>query len=460
MLLSVALLWPALLVAQVRPPVAVDSSSCLGCGGHRHFGRAAGELMTFELLPYTYNRWVIHDSTAQTTLATWSANLRHGWEWDTDHFPVNQLAHPFSGNLYFNSARSNGYNFWSSAPFSLGGSLLWEYFGETSRPSINDLINTTVGGITLGETLYRLSNLILDRRTTGATRVFRELSAAIVNPPLALSRLLSGDVGRVEANPFDRLPSILTSDIRVGYQNVSSGAAESPLAAPHQAFAFYSLHYGDPLRGDVTHPFGAFRAEATLATGTAGTISELRITGFLTKHDYTEPENYNRQLQFALNYDYLNNRAVLTGGQDVSATLVSRRPVGRTSAVRTELSALGYIIDGVKSDYGPSQAAINNSTARNYDYGMGGGGRFAAWFERGGHDLLEASYQATWIGVLSGTGRDHWYDLWSARAEVPVIGHFALGGSALLYRRTSWYAAHPSVHARDFRTQVFAALAY
>lgn len=449
---------PSVLRAQAKVPS--DTGPCLGCGGNRKFAGAAAELITFELIPYTYNRWIARVDYGQTTLHTWSYNLSHGWVWDTDHFPMNQLAHPYSGNLFFNSARSNGFNFWSSAPFSFTGSLLWEYFGETTRPSINDLINTTFGGITLGETTFRLANLILDRRSTGPTRVIREIGAALVDPPLGLSRLVNGDVGRVEANPLDRKPSEMAQQIALGYQLVTQGPAQSPLSAPHQTFGFYSLDYGDPLRGDVKHPFGAFRVTGTLATGTPGTVSQLDAVGYLLTHEFLQSKDANQQLQLTLNYHYLNNRAVLTGGQAVSGLYIARYPLARTMAIRTELGVEGYLINGVRSDYNPDPTALANETARNYDYGMGGAGRAALRFDWRGHQLLRGTYQTTWIGVLSGAARDHRYDIMSGRVEIPLIGPFALGGSALLFHRTSRYPTHQTVHARDARTQIFVAVLY
>ena len=455
-----AILLPSILFGQAPHKVLPDSGGCLGCGSTRHFGAAASELLTFELIPYSYNRWIWKVPFGQTTWHSWSENLSHGWVWDTDHFPVNQLAHPYSGNLYFNSARSHGYDFWSAAPFAFAGSLLWEYFGETTRPSINDLMHTTLGGITLGETTYRLSNLILDRRTTGLTRVLREIGAALVDPPLALTRLTNGDIGRVEANYSDREPPRMAQAMGLGYQLVSQGSAQSPLAQPHQTFLQYSLDYGDPLHGDVTHPFGAFRLAGTLATGTNGTVSQLDAVGYLGAHDFLRTETRNQQLQFTINYHYLNNRAVLSGGQGLSGVYISRYPLGRSMAIRGEVSLIGYLIDGVKSDFNPDPQALQNETARNYDYGMGGGGRRVARFQRNGHDLQQAAYQDTWIGVLSGAARDHRYDVLSGRIEVPIIGPFALGGSALLYHRTSRYPAHETVHAQDSRTQIYATVLY
>lgn len=51
-------------------------------------------------------------------------NLNTGFVWDNDVFIMNMFAHPYHGNLYFNVARSNGMNFWESAPNALGGSLM------------------------------------------------------------------------------------------------------------------------------------------------------------------------------------------------------------------------------------------------------------------------------------------------------------------------------------------------
>lgn len=68
------------------------------------------------------------------------------------NFNTNLFAHPYHGNLYFNAARTNGMNFWQSYPFALGGSLMWEFLGENTPPSINDLLATSIGGTAIGET--------------------------------------------------------------------------------------------------------------------------------------------------------------------------------------------------------------------------------------------------------------------------------------------------------------------
>ncbi|PWT91292.1 MAG: DUF3943 domain-containing protein, partial [Acidobacteria bacterium] len=148
-------------------------------------------------LLWSVDRYVSNDSFSRISTGTIQRNFEQGWVWDQDDFPTNFSLHPYLGSAYFNSARSNGYNFYQSAPFALGGSLMWEMFMENTRPSYNDLINTTVSGIFLGEVLYRLSSNILDDQSTGTGRVFREIGATILDPARGFNRLVQGKMFRV-----------------------------------------------------------------------------------------------------------------------------------------------------------------------------------------------------------------------------------------------------------------------
>ena len=93
--------------------------------------------------------------TAEVTPKTWWANMEQGWVWDLDDFTVNQIGHPYQGNNYFNTGRANGLSFYESAAVTAFGSATWEYYGETNHASLNDFINTTLGGIALGEMFHQ-----------------------------------------------------------------------------------------------------------------------------------------------------------------------------------------------------------------------------------------------------------------------------------------------------------------
>jgi hypothetical protein len=94
-----------------------------------------GGLLTTQL----FDRYILNADYARIGIDKWKNNLKYGWEWDNDRFGVNFVGHPYSGALSFSSARSNGYNYFASYCFAAGGRLMWEYFGETTRPSYNDI---------------------------------------------------------------------------------------------------------------------------------------------------------------------------------------------------------------------------------------------------------------------------------------------------------------------------------
>src|SRR5580765_3206866 len=145
--------------------------------------------------------------TAKITPKTWWVNMKRGWEWDLDDFSVNQIGHPYQGNNYFTSGRANGLNFWESAALTAFGSGTWEYFGETNQASLNDFINTTLGGIALGEMFHRTAWLVRDPTKSGKSRTRGEILATVLDPMTGVTRFISGDASRVTEKPADMVPS-------------------------------------------------------------------------------------------------------------------------------------------------------------------------------------------------------------------------------------------------------------
>ena len=175
----------------------------------------------FNALTFGIDRYVFkYPFSTEVGYSSWKYNIKMGWEWDTDRFGINFVGHPYSGTLTFNSARSNGYNYWQSFPFAVGGSLLWEYFGENTRPSYNDIINTPVSGAFLGEILYRISSNILDDRSRGGQRFVRELAAGIIDPARGFSRLVQGKTFRkTDKEVYQKEPLNITLFSGIHLQN-------------------------------------------------------------------------------------------------------------------------------------------------------------------------------------------------------------------------------------------------
>lgn len=438
---AVASQMPMLPVTDTLQPIETQDA--------RAFGQAARGVFLAAFIPYSYNRWVRHVPWAQTTLASWGANLRSSWKWDTDHFLANQFAHPYQGSFYYSAARSSNYSFWHAAPFAFAGSAMWEYFGERFPPSLNDMVNTTLGGITLGEVTYRLAGAV--GTTPGGNRpgVLRRIAATALNP----ERAFAGALGDAEDPLGVRLPPI-SAHVEVGAQRLVSGSFGALGTGSSYPFVYASLSYGDPFAGDVTKPFGAFRVDMSVA---GGRMAELRALGFLSDHvlDGTGPTRW--QLALAMHYHYYDNRAYQGGGQGFSAGLLSDHDLGHHTRLRTEVWVTGLALTAIKSDHGPSPDSVANETARNYDYGSGVGARFLLLLTHRGRPLLDVAYQTFWVGVLSGTAQNHYYDTWSICSELPLVSNTALGARALMYHRISNYAQYPTVQRSDPQLRLFLA---
>lgn len=139
------------------------------------------------------DRYAFNFEYAKISPSSFWDNVQHGFVWDNDYFSTNQFAHPYHGNLYFNTARNNGLGFFASYPYALGGSLMWEFWGETDPPAINDVLSTSIGGAAIGEVMYRTSSLILNDSQRGMNRFLREFAAGVVNPIRAFNRIIHGD---------------------------------------------------------------------------------------------------------------------------------------------------------------------------------------------------------------------------------------------------------------------------
>lgn len=265
-------------VADTMPPDSIDVAR----GSKRHFWRAAAEVVGLNLSLNAFDRWVVKGKYARINLHTISENFRHGFIWDNDKLGTNMFLHPYNGNLYFNAARSNGFNFWQSELFAIGGSAMWELFMEREYPSTNDVIATPVGGAAIGEVLFRASDVVIDDRLTGWSRFGREAAVFALSPMRSLTRIFTGDAwrrrptrGRMFGTPnvgveFSLGPKFM--EFRHSDHNYFKAGCELDI----------NLEYGDRFEVHSTQPYDyfTFHGEVTFMS-TQPVLSQLQITGRL-----------------------------------------------------------------------------------------------------------------------------------------------------------------------------------
>lgn len=396
----------------------------------KRFLPAAGEVLLLEVLPWSFSRYVTKEEFSYISFDTIKENFKAGFKYDNDHFLINQSGHPYHGGLYFTAARSNGYGFWESSAFTLAGSLLWECCMENSRPSINDLVNTTLGGMTRGEVAHRLSIVVLDNTATGADRVWREVIAAVLNPVGAFNRLLRGEMMRQGPNPEDRFPRGFSASADLGYRKIKGGAAH-----PDQAMLHLTALYGDPFKGDIKNPFDSFYLGIDFNQPGGTLISRIEERGILKGWEVTDPDASARHIVgVAQEYAYFNNEAQVFGAQIFSAGLLSRYVVKPELFAITDVSGLVFPLAAVQTtDFESPQ------TGRNYDFAPGGGVRAAARLYYRGREVLGAGYALLWMTTVNGVSDTSTLQAFRAAARLPIAGPVGAGAGYSWYSRKTRY---------------------
>ncbi|MCY1022752.1 DUF3943 domain-containing protein [Pyxidicoccus sp. MSG2] len=415
----------------------------------RHPWLTVAEVTGINLTLWAFDRYVTGKSWARVDLHTWKSNLSTGFVWDDDPFSENQFAHPYAGSLYFNAARDNGFSFLGATPFTLLGSLQWELFAENDPASINDIINTTLGGMALGEALYRLSSLVLDTQATGRERFGRELAGAMLSPIRGFNRLVRGDLSRHEPTPKDWRPESFASWGSAGYLRLADGTSLG--RGENQFFAQFGLRYGDAFRGDVHKPFDAFEGYVRLTTKEHSVVSHARLTGVLAAHTLHWTEQDALRLGLFQELGYMDTLAYELGGQSLAAGLLHQRTLGRDSKLKLALMVVGDVLVGISSEH-------TGSADRNYDYGPGVGLQFQACYSRDGWDIVTLEAGVSHIDAVSGPGGVHRVHIGQLQVDVPVRGRLGLGSEVNYFRRHSRFHAFPDVRKDAYELRVFVSL--
>ena len=441
--LTVPLLQAAASAANELGPVPDHRSpGCPGCP-ERHPTRSILETIGINVGLNWFNR-LTHAEPDQfyTDPKSWWANLKHGFVFDDNNFSTNQFAHPFHGNLYFNTGRSNGLGYWASAPMAALGSFTWECCGETHPPAFNDFISTTMGGIAVGEVLHRVGNLIRDNRKTGSSRFFREAAGFIVNPMTEANRLTNGDAWEVRENPPDARPDYLAAQMDVG--NIWRGEGGTLEETSSAGFAELEMVYGNPFKTKGQKPFDQFTMSARIGGGKF--ITQFNLRGRLAGGRISDT-NAGSIFQVNQGFTYITNPAYELGGQSIEAV----------KGWYTELSPdMAFIVSGGLSalPLGAITAEHVDVNERTYDFGIGAGAHGSATLRRRGYIVAQAAYTLYYIHTVNGSNAEHIAQYIQARAGYPLFGRFGLGVAGALYLRNSYYTdfddtfrKHPELRA-------------
>ncbi|MCK5407489.1 MAG: DUF3943 domain-containing protein, partial [Candidatus Krumholzibacteria bacterium] len=328
------------------------------------------------------------------------------------------------------------------------GAWLFEYMGEAHHPSYNDWINTAIGGIGLGEPLFRMQNMVLDNKATGSSRAWRELGGFLVLPLRGFNRLVTGEAFAVHQNPPDKTPDYFGAHFDLGLRTLSDEYIWKEGVT--KAFLDFRWLYGNPFK-PVERPYDAFsfRLQLTFDNKPHG-ISRFQSRGVLASADVYKSDESQHILSADQLFDYIDNEAYVYGGQTVAASYFSRFWKNDSFEARTRISVGAIILGACRSDY-------FNISGREYDYGPGAGYTFGVGFSKKGRSIMRFTHAGFWVHSINGTVADHYNRITEIRLDLPIKDFFGFGADYVLYDAERHYRDFPDTKSRNPEFKLFVA---
>lgn len=428
----IMMILPALLLCELELPDSTKSKNIIPLKAEntqrKSYFRPAIESASFIAGLWGYNYFIAKEKWAIIGFDTIEANFRHGPEWDSGKFGVNQIYHPYEGSMFFTAARSNNLSFAESAAYTFGGSLVWEFFMENHYPSINDMITTTFGGIALGEVLYRLSNLCLDEGAVGGEKIIRETFSAVFSPMNSLNRYFGNHTYKSEksnihfsfslggntqfvADKIDKMDSMIFTEVMMEYNEM----------------------YQDKT---FRKPFDYFKIAVDFNLYNGHTVSTISLLGHLIGRE-TDQESYSALMGFFQHYYYTNNDILKLSASSIGPGLEIQSVITEKIHYKAGLHLQGILMGAMDSRY----------TEESRDYNLGPGFSVLSYIKFGRKDAIEFSSTGKYFGLQNVVGKAESEQIWivSSRIDFPVYKSLRFGLEYNYFDRYETYDDYPDV---------------
>lgn len=432
--------------------------------------RTATHVVGANLAILAFDRYILDAPFSKVTWKTIGRNLSPTkWYWDSDIFRTNLFSHPYHGSIYYNAARSNGLSYVEAIPYVVGGSLMWEISGEMERPSINDFLATSAGGLAIGEVLHRISDRIFDNRKRGCERVVREIIGMVVNPSRGLTRIVTGTAFRT-TNTRSTLET--TDNTPLHFSVLSSAQMLNSHTAgvkPDYRPVFnISFSYGSPVNASNKRPYDFFRVDLGVSPSMElSLVSNANIIGQLRQWPLLQTNNSTATIGLYQNFDFYSTDSIkgtvpykVSEAASMGVGVAWYYESGRFKCF-SELYFNGVLLGGALSDY------HDNRYNRDYSVGSGYSIKNYSGIDYGSFVrfrlLSDMKYLASWhsyedkdetkeyvdYSVMGDRGRAVTF-LLQPKIEISLSKHWFMEASSLFVFRNFHYCYRPNCHTTSY----------
>jgi hypothetical protein len=239
----------------------------------------------------------------------------------------------------------------------------------------------------------------------------------------------------------------------VGYRHFTSDLAERSDASTDQAFIRFTGVYGDQFADLGKAPFSAFQFTGTVATHSENlkALQELRVRGSLAARPLSS-NSESTMLAAFMTYEYISNPVMDFGAQGFQGGLISRGSKGNVGLSGEALVRFNPIA-AIRSDY------FVTAEGRDYDYGIGLGGRLAGSAVWQGKGLVQVNGGYVFLPVVSGFPGQHHLFMFNTEARGYLRnGKFGFGAGFTRIWRHSRYTFNPDVDEDMSEFRIFGSM--
>lgn len=402
------------------------------------------EVIGLNFSVWAYHRYLSSEGWSNISWETIKNNFKTGFKWDVDGYLMNQFWHPYHGSNYYNLARSNGLGFWESAPYAFGGSLMWEYIMENEPPSYNDIVNTPVTGIILGEISFRVSNLIIDESAVGFERFLREFTSTLIDPMQGFNRLIRGEMWKAgKPNKRSKFNVIVSSGVHNVFFSSKMNNSKSYVALRAD------LNYGDQFSvSDHQKPFDYFTLHTEVNIAQGDNIVGIFASGVIWDNNIKLFRGTKNIIGVYKEVDIHINTIYKLSATSVTGQLINSVPLSESVSLQNYFGLSAILMGATNSQY-------SSEYGKDYNIGPGASGKIGLMLRFKDIGEVYINYKRYWIHTLSGADSEEFVGLLNVGFTYDLFSKTSLGLDFLLYERYGEYKNFPNAQDANSALRVY-----
>jgi hypothetical protein len=301
---------------------------------------------------------------------------------------------------------------------------------ESESPSTNDLIATPIGGIVLGEAMFRLSNLIL---YGGKDSFLRNLTAFFVSPMNVFNKLITGK--KAHQSRIKMKHPHYSSKFSTGFNTLNYKRSKNSFF--FNLYFNYNIHYGEYAKASKSFkPYDYFETELWASLSPNNNTLSINTWGVLLAKKMS-PTFFNKGI-FGLfqSFSYIQNNLYKLSETSIGTGILTKKNFDNNTTWNNTIFVSAIIHGTINSLY-------TNIGDRDYNFSSGISFQYDSNLFLSDHFSFFLKYNYYWFHTLSGTIGNDFLDILRLGLSYRIVNQNSISVEFVNYDRLSYYTLFP-----------------